>query len=404
MRMLAHPIGAGLLVVLATAGCACGGAPAPAREGDRASSSLDLVVRRGEFRERFLLTGELDAVRADNIVAPRTSQWTVAIRWMEADGATVAAGQKVVEFDNAAFAGDLEEKRLALVQAESDLVRAEADARSQIGDREFAVKQRRVALEKAEIDASVPEDLLDRRKYQERQLSLRRAQVELDKAREDLGAYRESSGADLENRRIAAERARREITTAETSIEALMLRAPREGILVVADHPWEDRKFQVGDTVFAGWTVMRIPDLTAMRVEAQLPDVDDGRIAVGMPATCTLDTYPEATFPGKVVELTPVAQQPAGQSLRRAFHVRIDLEKTDPGKMLPGMSVKVEVEARRLAGALLVPRAALDRASSPPKALLAGGGESEVRLGPCNVEECVVESGLAEGTRLKARG
>ncbi|MBZ5640088.1 MAG: HlyD family efflux transporter periplasmic adaptor subunit, partial [Acidobacteriia bacterium] len=173
---------------------------------------------------------------------------------------------------------------------------------------------------------------------------------------------------------------------------------------VVADHPWEDRKFQVGDTVFAGWNVMRIPDLSAMRVEAQLPDVDDGRIAVGMPAKCTLDTYPEVAFPGKVVELTPVAQAPPGQSLRRAFHVRIDLEKTDPRTMRPGMSVKVEVEALKLAGALLVPRAALDPAASPPKALLESGGESEVRLGPCNAETCVVEGGLAEGTRLRARG
>jgi hypothetical protein len=27
-----------------------------------------------------------------------------------------------------------------------------------------------------------------------------------------------------------------------------------------------------------------------------------------------------------------------------------------------------------------------------------------VRVGPCNAEECVIESGLAEGTRLRERG
>jgi multidrug resistance efflux pump len=404
MRKLIRSTGAGLLAVLVLAGCACGSGRAAGPDPAVRKPRSELTAHRGEFRQRFLLTGELDAVRAENLVAPRTPQWTVTIRWMEADGATVAAGQKVVEFDNAAFSGDLEEKRLALVQAQSDLVRAEADVRSQIKDREFTVEQRQVALEKAEIDAAVPQDLLDRRKYQERQLSLRRAQVDFDKSREDLDAYRASSRADLENRRISMEKARREIATAEVSIEALTLRAPREGILVVAEHPWEDRKFQVGDTVFAGWTVMRIPDLAAMRVEAQLPDVDDGRIAVGMPAACTLDTYPEARFSGKVVELTPVAQEPPGQSLRRAFHVRIDLEETDPRKMRPGMSVKVDVESARIASALLAPRAALDRASSPPRALLAGGGEAEVRLGPCNAEECVIENGLAEGTRLRGRG
>jgi multidrug resistance efflux pump len=403
MRTLARGFAAASLAALALILAACGGSPTRAGSGGSAASFRDSVVRRGEFRGRFLLTGELDAVRAESLVAPRTPQWTVTIRWMEADGATVAGGQKVVEFDNSAFSGDLEEKRLALVQAESDLERTTADVRTQIKDREFTVEQRQIALEKAEIDAAVPEELLDRRKHQERQLSLRRARMDYDKAKEDLDSYRASSRADLDNRRISLEKARREITTAEGSIEALTLLAPREGILVVGDHPWEDRKFQVGDTVFAGWTVMRIPDLAAMRVEAQLPDVDDGRIAVGMPAVSTLDTYPDLRFPGRVVELTPVAQEPVGQSLRRAFHVRIDLDRTDPDKMRPGMSVKVEVETGRLSGVLLAPRGTLDRTSSPAKAFLAGGGSADVRVGPCNGSECVIESGLAEGTRLRER-
>jgi hypothetical protein len=68
------------------------------------------------------------------------------------------------------------------------------------------------------------------------------------------------------------------------------------------------------------------------------------------------------------------------------------------------MSAKVEVEVLRRAGVLLAPRAALDRGASPARALLEGGGEAEVRLGPCNAQECVVEGGLAEGTRLRNRG
>src|SRR5512137_738078 len=85
MRVFRRPVAAGLLVALATAGCACRHAAA---ETGRAR---EMAVRRGEFRERFVLTGELDAVRADQIVVPRTPVWVIAIRWMEADGATVEA-------------------------------------------------------------------------------------------------------------------------------------------------------------------------------------------------------------------------------------------------------------------------------------------------------------------------
>jgi hypothetical protein len=64
------------------------------------------------------------------------------------------------------------------------------------------------------------------------------------------------------------------------------------------------------------------------------------------------------------------------------------------------MSVKVEVLASSLADALLAPRGGLDLGVEPPIAHLAGGGRREVRVGPCNALECVVEDGLAEGDRL----
>jgi hypothetical protein len=68
------------------------------------------------------------------------------------------------------------------------------------------------------------------------------------------------------------------------------------------------------------------------------------------------------------------------------------------------MSVKVEVLGPETPQALLVPRAALDFSSDPPRALLADGTTIEVRLGPCEATVCVVEEGLAEGTRLRTRG
>jgi multidrug efflux pump subunit AcrA (membrane-fusion protein) len=69
--------------------------------------------------------------------------------------------------------------------------------------------------------------------------------------------------------------------------------------------------------------------------------------------------------------------------------------------MRPGMSVRVEVMGPEIRNALLVPRAALDFANGGPRAFLAAGGTAPVRLGPCSAEACVVESGPAEGTRLR---
>jgi hypothetical protein len=51
------------------------------------------------------------------------------------------------------------------------------------------------------------------------------------------------------------------------AIAALILTAPQDGILVVGENPRERRKIQVGDGLWPGVVVARIPDLTAIQVD-----------------------------------------------------------------------------------------------------------------------------------------
>src|SRR5207302_73477 len=99
-------------------------------------------------------------------------------------------------------------------------------------EKEFTVQQKRTDLDKARIAAAIPSDLLAEREYQERQLAVRRAQVELAKAEDDLAAQVKGSAADREVHRIALEKSRREIRQAENAIRELTLTAPRDGIFL----------------------------------------------------------------------------------------------------------------------------------------------------------------------------
>ena len=396
-----HPSGtkAALAVVAVLLAAACSGSRAGAES--TTGPGDDLRVRRGEFVERFVLTGELEAVEASLLSVPRVPTSQTSIRWLVDDGAVVRAGDRLVEFDNTSFAGDLEEKRLARDQAVSDLEQREAELDAQRADRELQVEQRRIALEKARFEAAVPQDLLPLREWQDRQLALRRAEFEQAKSVEDLEAQRKSGAEELEQKRIALRRTTREIRAAEEAIEALVLEAPRDGIAVIEEHPWERRKLQVGDSLWSGLPVVTIPELERMQVAADLSDVDDGRIAPEMPALSVLDAYPEESYPGHVLDVGAVAQEAKRRSVRRSFPVHVSLDRGDAERMRPGMSVRVEVETSRTENALLVPRAGLDLDADPPRARLAGGGEADVSLGPCNALECVVESGLSEGDRLR---
>jgi multidrug resistance efflux pump len=361
-------------------------------------------VHRGRFEDRFLLTGQLVAVNADYLFVPRIPSWQTTIRWLEAEGAVVKAGQKLVEFDTATFAQDFGEKRLVADQARSDLDQSEADRAGQNAGKEWEVAQKSIAVQKARIAAAIPPEFVRGKEYQDNQLALARATTELEKAQEGLSAFELSAAETVQQKRIALEKAQRELDAAGQAMDGMVLKAPRDGILVVADHPWQGRKLQVSDSVWVGLPVVSLPDLTTMEVEAKLSDVDDGRISPGLRVVCVLDAYPDRMYAGRIEEITPVAQEAAGRSLRRAYNVRVTLDAGDTERMRPGMSVKVEARPTVRENVLLAPREGLDLAGPKPHARLATGEVVDVKLGTCNRDTCVVEGGLEDGTRLRAGG
>jgi multidrug resistance efflux pump len=364
-------------------------------------------VMRGEVVERQVLTGELRAASAAVLTVPRTDAWQLAIRWLAEDGAIVAAGDKVVELDNSAFTAQLDEKRLGVLEAEMTFRGAQALTAIETATKETALRQQRIALEKATVRADVPGDLLTGREVQERQLEKKRAEIGVEKAEHALAAQREEAALDLQVRQIELDKARRAIEAAEKTIAELVLVAPRGGMIVVEEHPWLGRKIHNGDTVQPGMGLVSLPDLAEpMRVHAELSDVDDGRVTVGMTGTCTLDAYPADAIACTVKELSPVARTKSETSLRRAFSVDLDLGKTDPARMRPGVSVKVELRPHVLARAVVVPRGALVAATppAPAKVRMVAGELRDVKLGACDAQVCAVEAGLVEGEAVVIRG
>jgi multidrug resistance efflux pump len=360
-----------------------------------------LRVRRGAFVHEVILSGELEAARGELLAVPPLPSWQTAIKWIAEDGAAVKAGAPVTELDNTALTSDLDTKRQAAMQASQELQQKESEWKADLEQKELDVDKKRSELDKAMLDSKLPKELLSGRAFEEKQTALRRATVEHQKSVDVLRARRTAVAAERENLILNIAKTQREIAIAEEAIDALVLRAPRDGIVVVKDHQWEGRKLQLGDTVWVGMPIVMLPDLSSLRVNAMLADVDDGRIAVGMPVQVTLDGYPETRFSGKVQSISAVAQESRRQSLRRHFEVLIALDKLDPARMRPGLSARVVVRREALQSALLAPRAAIDFSGKSPRAKV-GDELKDVKLGPCNALDCVVLGGLEEGARLES--
>ncbi|HTL37857.1 MAG TPA: hypothetical protein VL326_32220 [Kofleriaceae bacterium] len=390
------------LALVLMAACS-GGGPKHAAQTEEAAHTVK--VAKGEVVDRVLLTGSIEATHAEEMRVPRTDTWELPIRWMAEDGALVKQGDRVLEFDNAQFTAQLQQQKLAVLDAVINFNTFVGVSALQIQDKQFALDSAKIQLDKAKVLASVPEDILPARTFQERQLELKRQQRAVEKAEKDLAAAKASTSLDRQVKQIELDKAKADIEHAEKSIDALTIKAPKDGVAVVGEHPWEGRKYQVGDTVQPGWTIISLPEFSAgMEVHAELSDVDDGRINIGMVGTCTLDAYPADPLPCVVKELMPVASGDR-ESLRRGFAVVISIDKFDRDRMIPGMAVKVELKRQPLAS-LVVPRAAVrfDETGSKVHVRLASGETKDIELDACDAQGCAVKSGLSENDSVVVGG
>jgi HlyD family secretion protein len=373
---------------------------------DTPEPRAELRVVRKPVEDVFLLTGELRSVRSVSVVTPR-GEGELQIRWMVEDGSEVQEGERLVEFDAARLIQTIEERRLKLRQAENDRESRERSAAAEAERKRVAVDKAEIEAEKARIDAVVPRELRPAVEWRKFQATWQERKAALEKARLEREAYVVSSRAEITTARAAEEKAGREVAASEKSLGSMSLLAPKAGIFLVGNFwqwgPEGPRKLQPGDTVWPGYPVGTIPDPTEMEVQASLAESDHGRIAPGMKARCVLDTYPDRVFGGRLEEIGSVARQSGrgwfASATKPGFPVRVSLDRTD-SLMRPGLSVRIEVVRGSWERALAVPRGAVRFGADGPVVRRAGVDEARVQLSACTPVECVVESGLAEGDRV----
>lgn len=368
------------VAVFALVALRCG---TPASGSTRASEAR---ITRGDLVDVVTLTGELEASRGTIIAVPRMETWQTTIRWMIDDGSRVKRGDRIVELDNTTITSTLDQKRTALQSAEHELSETRARTNADLLEKRFDLDHKRAEMEKAKLNAAVPASVISAKEMRDRQLALERATNEAEKAKTLLDSATRGTTADLRNLELAVDAAMRDMQNAQRSIDALMLTAPADGLVLISDALFEPRKLQVGDRAWVGMSLARLPDLSSIQVSAILSDVDDGAVHAGDRATVIVDAYPSRRYEGTVVSVAPVAQEIARQSLRRGFKTIIKLDHLDDTLLHPGYSVQVTIPRVLRRNALLVPRELIDMSGAKPK--VAG---RDVKLGPCNSKACVEE-------------
>ncbi|HET9957326.1 MAG TPA: efflux RND transporter periplasmic adaptor subunit [Polyangiaceae bacterium] len=233
----------------------------------------------------------------------------------------------------------------------------------------------------AEID---PEQLRSRVEQSKAQVRAADAAVSLAKAtaaqsrlqyerQKDLSQKGLASQKDLESAQADAERARASVASAEaqaslsraslkdvqTSLGYTTIRAPMDGVVLA-------RLVEPGQTVAAQlqspvlFTIAR--GLAKLELRVDVDEADVGRVKKDLPATFTVDAWPNRKFQSRVVSVYNLPT--AGQTVV-TYKAVLTVDNQDLS-LRPGMTATASIITNERKGVLLVPNAAL-RFSPPAK-------------------------------------
>jgi HlyD family secretion protein len=374
----------------------------------RAAAGGDWVeVRREDFVIAVPASGTLAAVEAARLGPPAIEGvWDYKIVFMAPEGTLVHRGQAVLAFDPSEVETTLHEAEAERDSAEKKLEKKRADLAISRRDDELHLAEAAADHRRALLEVEVPPELQKRNELARARTDLRLAARKMEYHRERLRLTAASSAAELRVLAEERDRAAGRVALAQGAIARMTIAAPREGTVVYKADRKGDKK-KVGDSCWRFDRLLEIPDLRRLQAEGEVDEADAGRVAAGQLVRLRLDAHPDVTFDGRVRAVHGAVQQRSANSPVKVVKLEIELARTDPLRMRPGMRFVGTVEVERTPRALLAPLEAVRSLPDGPlvyRRARFGVEAVRPRLGRHNDRWVEVLGGLAPGDQLRLPG
>jgi len=397
LAALGLPLGA--VVVAVAAGVATGGG-----RGNAAGESAWAEVRRDDLVLSVPVSGTLAAVDSARLSPPPVAElWEFKIVFLAPEGSTVRRGQPVLGFDTSALERTLLDKEAERDSAQKQLDKQRADLALAASDSRLHLAEADADRRRAEMAVAVPPELESRNELAAAHADLELAARKIEYQQHRLRLTAAGAAAQLRSLTEQRDRAAARVTEVRAAISRMRVAAPRDGTVVYLPNPSGEKK-KVGDSCWRLEQVVEIPDLRRLRADGEIDEADAGRVAVGQNVTLRLDAHPEVVFTGRVAAVKSAVRQRAATLAGKVVRIEIDLPRTDPLRMRPGMHFAGAVELERAPGVLLAPLAAVRSLPDGPlvyRRTRFGVEAVRPRLGRHDDRQVEVLAGLAAGDRVR---
>ena len=365
-------------------------------------------VRKAEFVISVKTRGEIRSTRSVILAAPQVPD--PKITKLAESGKVVNAGDVVVEFDAAQQEQYYLDRSTSVRTVDSEIVQMKANNRITDEADQMNLMTSEYNVERAKLEASKAEVVSEIEGAKSR-IDVGISQGDLGQQKVVVDSHKISQQADLQRLEQKKDKTVRDQDRAKGYLSKMVMRAPINGIVNILPNfrtpgsfGSSPPGFKEGDRAWTGAAIAEIPDLTSMRIELKLDEVDRGKLQVAQKVRVRVDALPEKELRAELDWISPIAAiafRGMGMT-EKTFPARATLQNLD-ARLRPGMSASADIIIESSQNAILIPARASFVNKGKPSVWVQRGTGFEIRqiqVGRRNETDMVVLSGLREGETI----
>jgi HlyD family secretion protein len=359
-------------------------------------------VMKGHFRQSVIETGELQAVNASFLGMPRINYiygYNFKIIGLAEHGKNVHKGDTVIKVDPSSVqkfiierSESLENEIASTNKLKAQITNNMQDLRSQLRNEQASFDIKKLGVEKSGFEAAGIRKVIE--------LEFRQAGIKLKKIQRNLELKPKLDSLDLYIQMIKVKQRENELKAAQETLARLVVPSPLDGIFVVEENWRTGQMIRLGDDVFIGQPVARIPDIRTMKVKGFIMENDISRISAGQKVIVRLDALPSIPFNGVISTISKVC---IDRDDKKVFPAVVIISESDL-RLKPGMTVSCEYITYEGNDEMYVPSNCIQEENRHFYLFVRKRGKlrkTEVKTGPSNNMFTVVSGDLKPGQALE---
>ncbi|GAC20485.1 HlyD family secretion protein [Paraglaciecola arctica] len=288
-------------------------------------------------------SAELISLKNATIGPPNISRmWQYKIQKMAAENKQVKEGEVILVFDGQRIKNDLIGKQS---QLEAEIKKAESDKlKDDATTQDLMLKLAEAEMEykKAKRKAEIVDESSSNIERLKQQADFRYQTEGLAQAKQKLAHHKKAM---VINEKVSVGKIKimqSRVNRIQQEIVKLSVKAPKDGLVMYQENG-NGEKAVVGETVYMGQSLMQLPSLDAVALKAEFSEPDKAKLKQGQGVRVIFEAYPEMAYMGTITKLGHAFYPKSANNPKVIFDAQIELGKTRPDVMRPGMKAKIEV-------------------------------------------------------------